>query len=143
MIGFYLRSAFLFPSPKAFLSPPPPDLHLPDFVVFAGFMTSHGFSSSFVETLAGFTAGVASTLSLHPLDMVKTRLQGGSHSSQCGGHGLTPLCSRPIFIRSAWEFSSNHPRHLFSRGGPWRLLSRSHPQCDRKFHQLGALLFML
>ncbi|CAG7932718.1 unnamed protein product [Penicillium olsonii] len=43
-------------------------------------MTSHGFSSSFVETLAGFTAGVASTLTLHPLDMVKTRLQGESRS---------------------------------------------------------------
>ncbi|KAJ5302042.1 hypothetical protein N7508_006905 [Penicillium antarcticum] len=40
------------------------------------FMTSHGFSSSAVETLAGFTAGIVSTLSLHPLDLVKTRLQG-------------------------------------------------------------------
>lgn len=40
-------------------------------------MTSQdGFSSSFVETVAGFTAGIVSTLSLHPLDMVKTRLQG-------------------------------------------------------------------
>lgn len=40
-------------------------------------MTSQdGFSSSFVETVAGFTAGVVSTLTLHPLDMVKTRLQG-------------------------------------------------------------------
>ncbi|KAJ5753841.1 uncharacterized protein N7511_007994 [Penicillium nucicola] len=39
------------------------------------FMTSHAFSSSIVETLAGFTAGIVSTLSLHPLDLVKTRLQ--------------------------------------------------------------------
>lgn len=38
-----------------------------------------GLSTSSVETLAGFTAGVASTLCLHPLDLVKTRLQG-SHT---------------------------------------------------------------
>lgn len=36
----------------------------------------NGLSSSFVETVAGFTAGVVSTLCLHPLDLVKTRLQG-------------------------------------------------------------------
>ncbi|GLI82048.1 mitochondrial FAD carrier protein flx1 [Penicillium ochrochloron] len=34
-----------------------------------------GLSSSVVETVAGFTAGVASTLCVHPLDLVKTRLQ--------------------------------------------------------------------
>lgn len=68
------------PSPPAPLS----SLHLLyslpsfsfSFYILTKFMTSHGFSSSFVETLAGFTAGVMSTLSLHPLDMVKTRLQG-------------------------------------------------------------------
>ncbi|KAL1963190.1 hypothetical protein VTN77DRAFT_8623 [Rasamsonia byssochlamydoides] len=32
-------------------------------------------STSFVETVAGFTAGVISTLCLHPLDLIKTRLQ--------------------------------------------------------------------
>lgn len=36
----------------------------------------HGLSRSFVETIAGFTAGIVSTLSVHPLDIVKTRLQG-------------------------------------------------------------------
>lgn len=29
-----------------------------------------------IETLAGFFAGVASTLAAHPLDVLKTRLQG-------------------------------------------------------------------
>ncbi|KAL1980578.1 hypothetical protein VTN96DRAFT_3946 [Rasamsonia emersonii] len=32
-------------------------------------------STSLVETVAGFTAGVISTLCLHPLDLIKTRLQ--------------------------------------------------------------------
>lgn len=32
--------------------------------------------ASGVETVAGFTAGVVSTLIFHPLDVIKTRLQG-------------------------------------------------------------------
>lgn len=36
----------------------------------------NGLSPSVVETIAGFTAGVCSTLVVHPLDIVKTRLQG-------------------------------------------------------------------
>ncbi|KAK2732682.1 hypothetical protein FQN57_002578 [Myotisia sp. PD_48] len=36
---------------------------------------NNGLSPSLVETIAGFTAGVSSTLALHPLDVVKTRLQ--------------------------------------------------------------------
>lgn len=36
----------------------------------------HGLSSNVVETVAGFTAGVVSTLAVHPLDIIKTRLQG-------------------------------------------------------------------
>lgn len=43
-------------------------------------MTDHAWhrnlSPAVVETVAGFTAGVVSTLALHPLDIIKTRLQG-------------------------------------------------------------------
>lgn len=31
---------------------------------------------SLVETIAGLTAGVATTIIVHPLDLIKTRLQG-------------------------------------------------------------------
>ncbi|RMJ21870.1 carrier protein [Aspergillus sp. HF37] len=45
-----------------------------------------GPSPSVVETVAGFTAGVVSTLSLHPLDLIKTRLQVDRSSySRVGG----------------------------------------------------------
>ncbi|EAW08604.1 putative mitochondrial folate carrier protein Flx1 [Aspergillus clavatus NRRL 1] len=45
-----------------------------------------GLSPSFVETIAGFTAGIVSTLCLHPLDLIKTRLQvDRSSHSQIGG----------------------------------------------------------
>ncbi|KAL4950575.1 mitochondrial carrier domain-containing protein [Aspergillus filifer] len=45
-----------------------------------------GLSSSVVETIAGFTAGIATTLCLHPLDLVKTRLQvDRGPSSRVGG----------------------------------------------------------
>lgn len=33
-------------------------------------------SHSVIETTAGFVAGLTSTLIVHPLDIVKTRLQG-------------------------------------------------------------------
>ncbi|KAL4914281.1 mitochondrial carrier domain-containing protein [Aspergillus aurantiobrunneus] len=45
-----------------------------------------GLSSSMVETIAGFTAGIATTLCLHPLDLIKTRLQvDRTLSSRVGG----------------------------------------------------------
>ncbi|KAL3455625.1 mitochondrial carrier domain-containing protein [Aspergillus heterothallicus] len=45
-----------------------------------------GSSSSVVETIAGFTAGIATTLCLHPLDLIKTRLQvDRTEGSRVGG----------------------------------------------------------
>ncbi|KAL4871969.1 hypothetical protein BDV12DRAFT_162778 [Aspergillus spectabilis] len=53
------------------------------------FMTGKdGLSSSMVETIAGFTAGIATTLCLHPLDLIKTRLQVDRISSSRVGGSL-------------------------------------------------------
>ncbi len=35
----------------------------------------YAFSQSSIESIAGFTAGTVSTLVVHPLDIIKTRLQ--------------------------------------------------------------------
>jgi hypothetical protein len=44
-------------------------------------------SPSFVETVAGFTAGVAATLVVHPFDILKTRLQRKSTMPHREGSG--------------------------------------------------------
>jgi solute carrier family 25 folate transporter 32 len=54
-----------------------------------------GLSSSVVETIAGFTAGTATTLCLHPLDLIKTRLQVDRTSSSRVGVSLRVI--REIF----------------------------------------------
>lgn len=40
-----------------------------------GRQTSAPISPSVVESTAGFSAGIVSTLAVHPFDVVKTRLQ--------------------------------------------------------------------
>lgn len=42
-------------------------------------------SPSIIESTAGFSAGVVSTLAVHPFDVIKTRLQIEQHASRSGG----------------------------------------------------------
>ena len=37
---------------------------------------SHGLSPATIETISGLAAGLVSTVIVHPLDIIKTRLQG-------------------------------------------------------------------
>ena len=41
-----------------------------------GRQTNSTLSPSLVESFAGFSAGIVSTLAVHPFDVIKTRLQG-------------------------------------------------------------------
>ena len=74
------------------------------------------WSQSLVETMAGFSAGIASTLCLHPLDLIKTRLQGKfktiiqSYNSVLSTN-LTRL-SRPILSLANRQLNPRDPRNI-------------------------------
>ncbi|RAK83197.1 mitochondrial folate carrier protein Flx1 [Aspergillus costaricaensis CBS 115574] len=88
-----IRTSSILPTLPARISNPC-KRHIPGGL--EGLMTGKdGLSSSFVETVAGFTAGIASTLCLHPLDLLKTRLQVDRLSSSRVG-GSVPVI-REIF----------------------------------------------
>lgn len=50
------------------------------------------------HAVAGCTAGLSSVLVLHPLDVVKTRLQGGGGA---GGLGAAPACALVLLAVSS------------------------------------------
>jgi len=52
---------------------------------------SNQLPPSLIETVAGFTAGVVSTLVVHPFDVVKTRLQGRPQRQCCSNWGMHSL----------------------------------------------------
>lgn len=45
--------------------------------------SSPNISPSLVESVAGFSAGIVSTLAVHPFDVVKTRLQSNGIPQSC------------------------------------------------------------
>lgn len=85
-------------------------------------------SPSLVESVAGFTAGVVSTLVVHPFDVVKTRLQIESQSkTRPGGtwrvmrqiaheavHGMSP--EKQVLVRDGFTKESAALMRAFYRG---------------------------
>jgi len=61
-------------------------------------------SPALVETIAGLSAGGASTLAVHPLDVIKTRLQSTSRRTP---HSLCPSRT-PIFLDHLFKSSQYH-----------------------------------
>lgn len=76
LLYIFSSLAPLLPSLSILLFSFPPSISHPPHFKERFMNGQNGLSSSFVETVAGFTAGIVSTLCLHPLDLVKTRLQG-------------------------------------------------------------------
>ena len=56
-----------------------------------GRQTGAGLSPSLIETVAGFSAGIISTLVVHPFDVVKTRLQGVSYPEHLETRSLAKI----------------------------------------------------
>ncbi|KAJ9242777.1 hypothetical protein DTO166G5_532 [Paecilomyces variotii] len=67
----------------------------------------NAFSPSVVEAIAGFTAGVISTLCFHPLDLIKTRLQVDRQSSSRIGNSLRVI---------SWIYQNEGGISAFYRG---------------------------
>lgn len=59
----------------------------------------HGLSPASIETIAGLSAGLFSTIIVHPLDIIKTRLQGRTNNLDWDDIGLT--------IRSRYHVTSS------------------------------------
>ncbi|KAL4976186.1 mitochondrial carrier domain-containing protein [Aspergillus desertorum] len=80
-----------------------------------------GFSPSMVETIAGFTAGIATTLCLHPLDLIKTRLQVDRTSSSRVGISLRAI--REIFYNEGGlvAFYRGLTPNLIGNSSSWAL----------------------
>lgn len=102
-----------------------------------------------VETISGLSAGLLSTLLVHPLDLVKTRLQS-KHIPAQSRHPLSRLSGTTLTHRSrrlqdekqVW----NHVpcvQVCRSQRGQWiqKPLPRSPGKRDWKHDQLGPLLF--
>lgn len=73
-----------------------------------GRQPSNAVSPSLVESVAGFSAGVVSTLVVHPFDIIKTRLQI-RQNAPLGARGATPsswIVMRQIVREAALESSS-------------------------------------
>lgn len=79
----------------------------------------HGLSAASIETIAGLSAGLVSTVVVHPLDIIKTRLQGLSwteSSAQLLTSFPVDTSSHPLLNSSRAVF-----RDILRNEGPTRL----------------------
>lgn len=53
---------------------------------------NHALSQSLIESVAGLIAGVVSSLVAHPLDVIKTRLQGMLVAQDNSSFVLSDIC---------------------------------------------------
>ena len=93
-------------------------------------------SDAVIETISGFNAGVVATLVAHPLDVVKTRLQG--NSIPCFERfSLIPSSESKCWPISTRRFYSTVPKHLPPRRRFQGYISWTWYQSYGQFCKLG------
>ena len=100
-------------------------------------------SPALVETIAGLSAGTISTLAVHPLDVIKTRLQSQAPLP------FNPLAKPPLTLSSPTQHVSNSYKRLhdpplptlqyppYSKPLPW-----PHAQPNRQCQFVGFVLLL-
>ncbi|KAI9697912.1 MAG: hypothetical protein M1836_004264 [Candelina mexicana] len=85
-------------------------------------MSNHnGLPPSVIETIAGFTAGIISTLAVHPLDVIKTRLQVDRISSSRVGNSYRIARDIARHEGSIAEFYRGLTPNLIGNSVSWAL----------------------
>ena len=83
---------------------------------------NHGLSPASIETISGLSAGLVSTIIVHPLDIIKTRLQGRC-TPICEGNGKPNQSYCPVDVSSHPLLNSSRSvlRDILRNEGPTRL----------------------
>lgn len=98
-------------------------------------------SQAFIESVAGFVAGVASTLVTHPLDLIKTRLQGKQLIYLVNSCNFSSW-SRILYTPGRFD-SHGEKSHSLKRRCRDGLLSWIIAQPARQFCELGSIFCRL
>lgn len=99
-------------------------------------------SPALVETIAGLSAGTISTLAVHPLDVIKTRLQSSSASSLPPKYKMLTIGSSSQHIKRPHRPSKHPPLPTRQRTSCTELIQRSYTQPNRQCQFLGYILLL-